>query len=195
MPLLEQIYSSLKTREAKGMLRKLTVFEPSTISPSSPLADFSSNDYLSIATSKELKEHFLRRAASGRIGGSTGSRLLDGNNGQSEAEQVSSSRHPNQDPFAELVYRPTRQSLHLRSSRLGYADFSVPQTLSCVPPDGKQMFRSSPRFRRRATSSCTIRSFTPAYTTGSEDHERSAYRSSTTTSETLSSVCTTSITL
>ncbi|CAO1632304.1 unnamed protein product [Parajaminaea phylloscopi] len=86
MPLLDQLQSCLEAREAKGMLRRLTVFEPSTISSTSQLADFSSNDYLSIATSEDLKRHFMERAHTGRIGGSTGSRLLDGNNGQGETE-------------------------------------------------------------------------------------------------------------
>lgn len=70
------------------MLRNLTIHEPSTLSSSSTLADFSSNDYLSIATSSELKQHFMRRAESGRVGGSTGSRLLDGNNGTGEMEAL-----------------------------------------------------------------------------------------------------------
>ncbi|PWN20659.1 PLP-dependent transferase [Microstroma glucosiphilum] len=105
MPLLDQLASTLEARRQKGTLRRLTSFNPTTIatpkallqasssssspSPSSTiaststLADFSSNDYLSIATSSQLKEAFVRRVLrpEARVGGSTGSRLLDGNNG------------------------------------------------------------------------------------------------------------------
>lgn len=87
------------------MLRRLTSFQPTTIAPGhdqngagpgpstiakalARMADFSSNDYLSIATSDSLKQSFLHRASGARIGGSTGSRLLDGNNG-GEMDEVS----------------------------------------------------------------------------------------------------------
>lgn len=91
MPLLKQMQASLDRRQQRGTLRKLVNYEPTTLSAFSALTDFSSNDYLSIATSEELKGHFMRRAQEGRIGGSTGSRLLDGNNGTGEMEQVSTS--------------------------------------------------------------------------------------------------------
>ncbi|CAO1623939.1 unnamed protein product [Sympodiomycopsis kandeliae] len=88
MPLLDQLQRSLEQRKEKGMLRNLTIHQPSTLSQKSTLVDLSSNDYLSIATSEELKAHFMRRASEGRIGGSTGSRLLDGNNGIGEMEKL-----------------------------------------------------------------------------------------------------------
>lgn len=118
MPLLDQLANTLEARRQKGTLRRLTSFTPTTIatpqarsegpsssstsSPSSStassplgggppaLADFSSNDYLSIATSAQLKEAFLSRVLrpEARVGGSTGSRLLDGNNG-GEIDEVS----------------------------------------------------------------------------------------------------------
>lgn len=91
MPLLKQMQASLDRRQQRGTLRKLVNYEPTTLSAFSALTDFSSNDYLSIATSEELKGHFMRRAREGRVGGSTGSRLLDGNNGTGEMEQVSTS--------------------------------------------------------------------------------------------------------
>lgn len=90
MPLLDQLTATLKERQRKGMLRTLTTHRPATLSPSSTLADFSSNDYLSIATSTGLKRRFLQRvqADDARVGGSTGSRLLDGNNGVGEMEAL-----------------------------------------------------------------------------------------------------------
>lgn len=88
MGLIDLMATRLKDREAKAMLRRFSIFQPSTISSTSNLADFSSNDYLSIATSSSLKDAFMRRASAGRVGGSTGSRLLDGNNGQGEMEHL-----------------------------------------------------------------------------------------------------------
>ncbi|CAD6983854.1 hypothetical protein A4X06_0g6139 [Tilletia controversa] len=54
--------------------------------PPRPLADFSSNDYLSLASSAEMREAFVGRVMSARENplGSTGSRLLDGNSVEHE---------------------------------------------------------------------------------------------------------------
>src|SRR5688572_25386374 len=64
----------LATREAKGILRRLKVTDSS-------LVDFTSNDYLGLASSKELRKQIEERVEghSPWRNGSTGSRLLSGN--------------------------------------------------------------------------------------------------------------------
>jgi 8-amino-7-oxononanoate synthase len=72
-----RLKAALDSRKARGILRK--------VPPSSELVDqpkqidFSSNDYLSLATSPQLKHSFVEKIRSfPRILGSGGSRLLDG---------------------------------------------------------------------------------------------------------------------
>ncbi|CAK7223899.1 hypothetical protein SEUCBS140593_005389 [Sporothrix eucalyptigena] len=65
--------SALASRARKSALRALTVVQPTSV-------DFSSNDFLSLATSVELHSAFVEILRTGppRLG-SGGSRLLDGN--------------------------------------------------------------------------------------------------------------------
>lgn len=64
--------AKLSSRKERNILRKLTALPE--------LVDFSSNDYLSLAHNTRLRAHFLSElAASDRVLGSGGSRLLDGN--------------------------------------------------------------------------------------------------------------------
>lgn len=72
--LLKQLEGRLNFRQTRSARRTLT------ISPSDS-ADFSSNDFLSLATSKSLKDAYIREleSTSHLPIGSGGSRLLDGN--------------------------------------------------------------------------------------------------------------------
>ncbi|VVT54209.1 uncharacterized protein SAPINGB_P003961 [Magnusiomyces paraingens] len=88
---LNHLESILATRASKSQLRKLTTLDSS---PAHPLADFSSNDYLSLASDPVLHATFLAELASAksttlisptRTTGSGGSRLLDGNSRYAEA--------------------------------------------------------------------------------------------------------------
>lgn len=93
----DELQSALDRRAAKGTLRQLTVYPtvPSSSSSSSlasihqPLVDFSSNDYLSLATSSRVRSDFAsiitsNPTLSSQLG-SAGSRLLDGNSSIHEA--------------------------------------------------------------------------------------------------------------
>ncbi|KAF2454957.1 aminotransferase [Lineolata rhizophorae] len=82
-PLERQLAQRLDRRRANSTLRSLTVAPPSSV-------DFSSNDFLSLAGSAELRAYFLCELAGDRSGcppllGSRGSRLLDGNSAYAEA--------------------------------------------------------------------------------------------------------------
>lgn len=87
----DELRRALDRRAAKGTLRQLTVYRTTTSSSSSPspsvherpLVDFSSNDYLSLATCTRVRATFASivvtdSAVSSQLG-SAGSRLLDGN--------------------------------------------------------------------------------------------------------------------
>lgn len=80
-PLLARCDVTLKAREAHSGRRRLTISAPGSI-------DFSSNDFLSLSTSKELRQAYLKELHdAGEFPlGSGGSRLLDGNS--SYAEQL-----------------------------------------------------------------------------------------------------------
>lgn len=71
----------LKQREQQGNLRQMSL--------SAGLTDFVSNDYLGLARSEVLQQKIMqeisKEAGSGVKNGSTGSRLLSGNNRQAEA--------------------------------------------------------------------------------------------------------------
>jgi 8-amino-7-oxononanoate synthase len=71
---MDKLRKKLSEREIKGNLRKLTY--------NNNLVDFFSNDYLGLARSKTLSENIYKEYNSlkGNINGSTGSRLLSGNN-------------------------------------------------------------------------------------------------------------------
>lgn len=73
--------TALKKRTSQSTIRQLTTFPPNS-------ADFSSNDFLSLATSQELRKTFLRELQSDPTItvnlGSGGSRLLDGNSKYAE---------------------------------------------------------------------------------------------------------------
>ncbi|TKY84925.1 hypothetical protein EX895_006005 [Sporisorium graminicola] len=88
----DELQSALDKRAAKGTLRQLTVYPtiPSSscssataASSQQPLVDFSSNDYLSLATSSRVCADFAsivtRNSTLSSQLGSAGSRLLDGN--------------------------------------------------------------------------------------------------------------------
>ncbi|CEH12195.1 Serine palmitoyltransferase [Ceraceosorus bombacis] len=96
-----QLKAALDQRRKKGSLRALTVFPSITSSDKrkgakssarldgtsnnkAQLVDFSSNDYLSLASCEEVRSNFLARvhkavSTGDGVMGSTGSRLLDGN--------------------------------------------------------------------------------------------------------------------
>ncbi|WEW58248.1 7-keto-8-aminopelargonate synthetase [Emydomyces testavorans] len=80
-PLLESFKAILEERRTKGRFRSLKVLPPD-------VADFSSNDFLSLSTSAAFRELYLDNLAklsdSHRIA-SSGSRLLDGNCNYAEA--------------------------------------------------------------------------------------------------------------
>ncbi|KAG8830022.1 hypothetical protein FRC18_008745 [Serendipita sp. 400] len=72
-----QIKPALDSRRDRGILRRLP--SSSALRDAITRADFSSNDYLSLATSPSLKARFIEKIRSfPRILGSGGSRLLDG---------------------------------------------------------------------------------------------------------------------
>jgi 8-amino-7-oxononanoate synthase len=78
-PLEQSMRALLDKRKAHSAFRQLTLASPDAI-------DFSSNDFLSLSTSPELKKAFLEeleRSSEFRIG-SGGSRLLDGNSRYAE---------------------------------------------------------------------------------------------------------------
>lgn len=93
----DELQKALDRRAAKGTLRQLTIY-PTVPSSSSPLPsfrsqqaliDFSSNDYLSLATSSRVRADFAsivtsNSSLSSQLG-SAGSRLLDGNSTIHEA--------------------------------------------------------------------------------------------------------------
>lgn len=101
----KQLQAALDRRQQKGTLRRLTSHEtisdavPSASTPVSSLVsvssrsapgliDFSSNDYIGLAHSQEMRRNLIDKLeGSSRYPlGSTGSRLLDGNS--HEHEQV-----------------------------------------------------------------------------------------------------------
>ena len=75
-PLHQRLAAHLAQREAEGTRRRLPP-------PAAGLVDFSSNDYLGLARSGELRRALL--AAASQPAGSTGSRLLTGNSAAAEA--------------------------------------------------------------------------------------------------------------
>lgn len=78
--LLTSFRKTLKKRESHSGRRYLTVADPKSV-------DFSSNDFLSLSTSHELREAYLAEieSASKKLPlGSGGSRLLDGNTSYAE---------------------------------------------------------------------------------------------------------------
>lgn len=76
---LEQaLATALKRRESQSKLRTLKSSSPGSV-------DFSSNDFLSLATTKEFREEYLGELQQHILPvGSTGSRLLDGNSQYAE---------------------------------------------------------------------------------------------------------------
>lgn len=99
-----ELQAALDRRAAKGTLRQLTVYpivpsSSSTITASTqqPLVDFSSNDYLSLATSSRVRTDFAsiitRDSALSSQLGSAGSRLLDGNSAIHEAIESELTEH------------------------------------------------------------------------------------------------------
>ncbi len=79
----EPIQRSLKALERRGRLRSLM--------PSSGI-DFSSNDYLALARSPELRQAFCDAIERGVAAGSGGSRLLRGNDPEHEALETEAAR-------------------------------------------------------------------------------------------------------
>jgi 8-amino-7-oxononanoate synthase len=75
-----QLQNMLNNREHEGMLRHLKITNPSLI-------DFSSNDYLGLAQSVELRELIEKEFSilNNKKNGATGSRLLTGNTAYAEA--------------------------------------------------------------------------------------------------------------
>ncbi len=80
----KKLSSALASREDRWIRRRLP--DPATASVlTSPLTDFTSNDYLSLSSSKHLRRHFLNKLSSAPdVLGSGGSRLLV--NGQAHAD-------------------------------------------------------------------------------------------------------------
>ncbi|KAK2745089.1 hypothetical protein FQN57_003996 [Myotisia sp. PD_48] len=78
--LRQTLQSALQRREAKGMRRSLKIIPPGAV-------DFSSNDFLSLATNPAFKSRYLSNlahtSATSHLA-STGSRLLDGNSRYAE---------------------------------------------------------------------------------------------------------------
>ncbi|GHJ85120.1 hypothetical protein NliqN6_1522 [Naganishia liquefaciens] len=79
----DRLHAMLETRKGKGTFRSLKrhrIRENSDQPDTAAKIDFSSNDYLSITRSAQLKQIFLDRLAESTtpLFGSTGSRLLDG---------------------------------------------------------------------------------------------------------------------
>lgn len=78
--LKDALTNALDKRKAQGTIRNLTVQPPGSV-------DFSSNDFLSLATSQELRDIYLEELRTGPSTvhlGSGGSRLLDGNSTYAE---------------------------------------------------------------------------------------------------------------
>ncbi|BFZ55125.1 hypothetical protein PYCC9005_002164 [Savitreella phatthalungensis] len=79
-PLHDRLHRTLQARKAKGRLRRLTSQEtPFQSTTNSAVIELSSNDYLGLAASTELKEEFRNTIATQTTLASTGSRLLSGN--------------------------------------------------------------------------------------------------------------------
>lgn len=81
VPLEQTLQSILDRRRAQSLLRNLSIASPDAV-------DFSSNDFLSLSTSKELRNAYLKELSSDANPaalGSGGSRLLDGNSAYAEA--------------------------------------------------------------------------------------------------------------
>ena len=77
-PLEHKLSQILERRRKESRLRSLKASPPESV-------DFSSNDFLSLASSAELKEAYFRELQSKAFKlGSTGSRLLDGNSNYAE---------------------------------------------------------------------------------------------------------------
>ena len=77
-PLEHKLSQILERRRKESRLRSLKASPPESV-------DFSSNDFLSLASSAELKEVYFRELQSKAFKlGSTGSRLLDGNSNYAE---------------------------------------------------------------------------------------------------------------
>lgn len=104
MTLDEDLQKALDRRAARGTLRQLTIFPTTSASSSSisssgsqPLVDFSSNDYLSLATSSRVRADFasiinFNTSLNSQLG-SAGSRLLDGNSTIHEAMETELTQH------------------------------------------------------------------------------------------------------
>jgi len=74
----DAISATLEKRRSQSTIRHLTTNDPTSV-------DFSSNDFLSLASCEELRRIFLAELEAGPSGlGSGGSRLLDGNSGHAE---------------------------------------------------------------------------------------------------------------
>ncbi|KAG5652601.1 hypothetical protein H0H81_004383 [Sphagnurus paluster] len=83
--LATQLQSALASRDERWIRRRLP--DPHTSSPSSPLIDFNSNDYLSLARSPHLRSRFLHKLAHApQVLGSGGSRLLVNGHAHSNLE-------------------------------------------------------------------------------------------------------------
>ena len=102
----DELQSALDRRAAKGTLRQLTVYPTTPSSSSTPLAgsglqqplvDFSSNDYLSLATCTRVRSDFATIVTSNPSFcsqlGSAGSRLLDGNSSVHQAIENELTEH------------------------------------------------------------------------------------------------------
>jgi 8-amino-7-oxononanoate synthase len=80
LPLEIKLAAKLDRRRSTSLLRNLTVSPPGAI-------DFSSNDFLSLSTSKTLRQQYIKELNSqpaSSVLGSGGSRLLDGNSRYAE---------------------------------------------------------------------------------------------------------------
>lgn len=115
-PLLQAFAVALEKREAKGTRRSLKILPPG-------VADFSSNDFLSLSTSAIFRDLYLenlaKASASHRIG-SGGSRLLDGNS-----------------TFAETVEDFIAEFHGARSGLLFNSGFDANAGIfSCIPQPG-----------------------------------------------------------
>jgi 8-amino-7-oxononanoate synthase len=76
----DTLNKALDKRKAQGTIRNLSIQPPGSV-------DFSSNDFLSLATSQELRDFYLEELRTGPSTvtlGSGGSRLLDGNSTYAE---------------------------------------------------------------------------------------------------------------
>lgn len=90
----EQLAAALRRREALGTRRHLLLGDADTAARFEKCADFSSNDYLSIARSSEGRAGLVERITAQRLAmGSTGSRLLDGDSAQHTQMEARIARH------------------------------------------------------------------------------------------------------